>query len=84
LLLIETSGTLPYASARHLYERSGYQCEAIIHNFYAPRDDLMVYVKDVRVDQGGQELAEIHQDALADIFAEEYDNEHGQSTGKGR
>lgn len=70
LLLIETSATSPYASARHLYEKSGYRCEALIHDFYALGDDLLVYVKDVGERQCGQELAEIHHSALADIFLE--------------
>jgi len=45
LLLVETSGTPAYASARRLYETSGYRCEAIIHDFYAPRDDLLIFSK---------------------------------------
>ena len=45
LLLIETSGTPPYAPARHLYESAGYEREATIHDFYAPGDDLIVFSK---------------------------------------
>jgi hypothetical protein len=70
LLLVETSATSAYALARHLYETSGYRCEAVIHNFYAPGDDLLIYVKDVQADQSGQEVAEIYQRALADVFVE--------------
>lgn len=45
LLLIETSATPPYQAARRLYESAGYRYEAVIHDFYAPGDDLLVYVK---------------------------------------
>lgn len=71
LLLVETSTTSPYASARHLYEKSGYRCEALIHDFYAPGDGLLVYVKDVGGRQCGQERAEISNgDLAAAIFAD--------------
>jgi hypothetical protein len=70
LLLVETSATSAYALARRLYETSGYRCEAVIHNFYAPGDDLVIYVKDVTADQAGQEVAEIYRVALADKFVE--------------
>ena len=49
LMLIETSGTTPYARARRLYETSGYRHEAVIHDFYAPGDDLHVYAKEMAV-----------------------------------
>lgn len=45
LVLIETSGLPAYALARRLYETSGYCCEAVIHDFYAPGDDLFIYAK---------------------------------------
>jgi ribosomal protein S18 acetylase RimI-like enzyme len=45
LLLIETSSTLTYASARRLYETSGYHREVVIHDFYAPGDDLLIFSK---------------------------------------
>jgi ribosomal protein S18 acetylase RimI-like enzyme len=48
LLLIETSGTPAYAPARRLYETSGYRCEAIIHDFYAPGDNLLIFYKDLK------------------------------------
>jgi ribosomal protein S18 acetylase RimI-like enzyme len=47
LLLVETSGTPAYTSARKLYETSGYRCEATVHDFYAPGDDLLIFYKDV-------------------------------------
>jgi ribosomal protein S18 acetylase RimI-like enzyme len=45
LLLVETSSTPAYTSARQFYESSGYRCEAIIHDFYAPGDDLLIFSK---------------------------------------
>lgn len=45
LLLIETSGTPAYTAARRLYETCGYPCEAIVHDFYAPGDDLLIFSK---------------------------------------
>jgi GNAT superfamily N-acetyltransferase len=47
LLLVETSSMPAYTSARHLYETSGYRCEATIHDFYALGDDLLIFSKDV-------------------------------------
>jgi ribosomal protein S18 acetylase RimI-like enzyme len=45
LLVVETSSTPDYAPARRLYETCGYQCQAVIHDFYAPDDDLLIFVK---------------------------------------
>jgi ribosomal protein S18 acetylase RimI-like enzyme len=47
LLVIETSDTPAYASARRLYETSGYHLEALVHDFYAPGDSLLVFVKNL-------------------------------------
>ena len=47
LLLIETSSRPVFASAHRFYEISGYRCEAIIHHFYAPGDNLLVFSKDL-------------------------------------
>ncbi len=47
LLLIETSSTPSYAAARHLYQSSGYRCEAVIHDFYGRGDHLQIFVKDL-------------------------------------
>jgi hypothetical protein len=41
-----------------------------IHNFYAPGDDLMIYVKNVKADQIGVEAAETCQSATADVYVE--------------
>jgi ribosomal protein S18 acetylase RimI-like enzyme len=45
LLLIETSDLPAYASARRLYRRCGYLCEAIVHDFYGPGDSLLIFSK---------------------------------------
>ena len=45
MLLIETSGTATYTLARRLYETSGYCREAVVHDFYALGDDLVIYAK---------------------------------------
>lgn len=47
LLLIETSSTAPYAPARRFYEASGYHYEAVIHDFYTPGDDLIIFRKEL-------------------------------------
>jgi ribosomal protein S18 acetylase RimI-like enzyme len=47
LLLVETSSAPPYTAARHLYESSGYRCEAVIRDFYGRGDHLLVFVKDL-------------------------------------
>lgn len=47
LLLVETSSTPEYGLARRLYERSGYHLEAVVHDFYAPGDDLVIYARDL-------------------------------------
>ena len=45
LLLIETSGKPAYAPTRQFYVGCGYTCEAVVRDFYAARDDLMIYSK---------------------------------------
>ena len=47
LLLIETSDTPAYTSARRLYESSGYRREAVVHDFYAPGDSLLIFAKEL-------------------------------------
>ena len=44
LIIAETSGHPDYAPARDFYEKHNYQCAAVITDFYAPGDDLVVYV----------------------------------------
>lgn len=45
LLVVETSSTPAYVAARRFYESCGYRYEAVIHDFYSPGDDLVIYVK---------------------------------------
>jgi len=47
MLVVETSDTPAYAPARCLYESCGYRYEAVIHDFYAPGDDLIVFGKPI-------------------------------------
>jgi GNAT superfamily N-acetyltransferase len=44
LIIAETSSRPDYAPARDFYEKHDYQLAATIADFYAPDDDLMVYV----------------------------------------
>jgi len=48
IIIIETSSTAKYASAREFYVKSGYELEAKIRDFYHPDDDLMVYTKHLK------------------------------------
>jgi ribosomal protein S18 acetylase RimI-like enzyme len=45
LVLIETSDTPAYAPARRLYANGGYQREAVVRDFYAPGDNLLIFSK---------------------------------------
>jgi len=45
LILIETSGTPAYEAARRFYEACGYRYQAVIHDFYSPGDDLIIFGK---------------------------------------
>jgi D-alanine-D-alanine ligase len=45
LIVVETAGRPDYASTRAFYEARGYSVSARIADFYAPSDDLVVYVK---------------------------------------
>lgn len=47
LLVIETSGLPSYAPTRQFYESCGYRCEAVIRDFYAFGDDLVIFVKEL-------------------------------------
>jgi ribosomal protein S18 acetylase RimI-like enzyme len=47
LLVIETSDTPAYTLARRLYESSGYRREAVVHDFYAPGDSLLIFSKEL-------------------------------------
>ena len=45
MLVVETSSTPGYVPACHLYESCGYHQEALVHDFYAPGDDLVIYTR---------------------------------------
>lgn len=70
LLLIETSDTPAYASARQLYETSGYRLEAIVHDFYVPGDSLLIFAKNLGQTQTSQKALSVYQTAAADLIAE--------------
>jgi ribosomal protein S18 acetylase RimI-like enzyme len=48
LILVETSGTPAYEPARRFYESCGYRYQAVIHDFYSPGDDLIIFGKTLR------------------------------------
>ncbi len=45
LLVVETSGTDLYLPAREFYLARGFQRQATIPDYYAPGDDLVLYMK---------------------------------------
>lgn len=45
MVVAETSGRPDYAPTRRFYEACGYQRAATIADFYAPGDDLVIYVQ---------------------------------------
>jgi ribosomal protein S18 acetylase RimI-like enzyme len=45
LIVVETAGRPQYAPTRRFYEAYGYAVESRIVDYYAPGDDLVVYVK---------------------------------------
>jgi ribosomal protein S18 acetylase RimI-like enzyme len=47
LLVVETSSRADYAATRAFYERRGYARAATIPDYYAPGDDLVIYLKDL-------------------------------------
>jgi ribosomal protein S18 acetylase RimI-like enzyme len=47
LLVIETSGLPSYTPTRQFYESCDCRREAVIRNFYAPGDDLVIFVKEL-------------------------------------
>ena len=67
LLLVETSGTPAYTAARRFYESSGYRCEATIHDFYAPGDDLVIFSKDLEQVQFPREALSEYQQTVGEM-----------------
>ena len=47
LIVVETSSRADYAPTRAFYERRGYTPAARLRGYYAPADDLMIYLKDL-------------------------------------
>ena len=47
LLLIETSDSIAYASARRLYASLGFRLEATVHDFYTQGDNLLIFAKNI-------------------------------------
>jgi len=45
MLMVETSGRPDYDRTRRFYEHQGYTRVAVIDDFYAPGDDLVIYRK---------------------------------------
>jgi ribosomal protein S18 acetylase RimI-like enzyme len=48
LLVVETSSRPDYGPTRAFYEARGYHRAATVPGFYAPEDDLVIYIKDLR------------------------------------
>ena len=48
LIVVETAGRPDYGATRRFYEARGYRTVATIPDFYAPGDDQVVYVKEVK------------------------------------
>jgi len=47
LIVVETSSRADYAPTRTFYERRGYAPAARLRGYYAPADDLVIYLKDL-------------------------------------
>jgi ribosomal protein S18 acetylase RimI-like enzyme len=54
LIVVETSSRAEYEPTRAFYEARGYSRSATIAGYYAPSDDLVIYVKDLN---DGHDLA---------------------------
>lgn len=48
LAIIETSSTPAYANTRHFHNRHGYETIACLPDFYAPGDDKLIMLKQLR------------------------------------
>lgn len=48
LIVVETSSRPDYEPTRAFYDARGYHRAATIPGYYAPEDDLVIYVKDLR------------------------------------
>lgn len=48
-LIVETSSTPAYSGARSFYQNNNYRRSAVLRNFYAPGDHLVIYSKSFQV-----------------------------------
>ena len=48
LIVVETSSRAEYDPTRKFYEARGYTSTATIPGYYAPGDDLVIYIKDLK------------------------------------
>jgi ribosomal protein S18 acetylase RimI-like enzyme len=46
LMVVETSSRAAYAATRAFYEQRGFTRAAVVPGYYAPEDDLVIYLKD--------------------------------------
>lgn len=63
-LIIETSSTKPYQSARAFYKHNDYLQEAVIHDFYSPGDDVVFFTKTLHQKNNHQLTEPIQQEEL--------------------
>ena len=54
MLIVETSSRSEYAPTRHFYEKRGYAEAARVREFYAPRDDRIIFTKRFHSPDGGE------------------------------
>ena len=47
LIVVETSSRAAYEPTRRFYERRGYTRAATLPGYYAPGDDLVIYLKEL-------------------------------------
>jgi len=51
LVVVETSSRADYAAAHRFYERSGYHRAGRVADFYEPKDDQLIYIKQLPMPQ---------------------------------
>ncbi len=54
LIVVETAGRPDYGATRRFYQARGYHAVATVPDFYAPGDDQVVFVKEVRSEVRGK------------------------------
>lgn len=48
LMIVETSSSHEFETARHFYPKLGYKLEAIIKDFYTSNDDKLIFTKSIK------------------------------------